>query len=157
MSKKPQTRDSLLAALAELDNSTEVSRLQAEIARLTAEVSSLVSQRTALEKENRSVKDTLSAIHGVLRGGELRQRTHGTSSTRAANLQGVAQRTATLASAQARLGIQQGTHDPDTGLPFTKDTKPQRDLSAGAPQVTEGELAAFFPALSGPTVDSIEE
>ncbi len=53
--------------------------------------------------------------------------------------------------------MQQGTHDPATGLPFTSETKPARDLSVGAPEVTQRELSAIFPDLLGPEVEVVDD
>lgn len=158
MSKKPhQTREALLASLAELDNATEVGNLQAEIDRLNREVASLVSQRSELEKRNRLMGDTISEIHKVLRDSTVRGRSYGTSGSRNAILLEAAQATAARANANIQIGIQNGTHDPATGLPYTPDTKPQRDLSAGAPQVTLGELTKFFPEMNGPDEVGVED
>lgn len=153
----PQTREELLAALAEVEASEQVTALRAEITQLKADVASLVTQRSALEKQNRSLTDLVSGIKKVLREDELRNRTHGGPESRTAALQDLAQRTSQLASAAGRLGVQQGTHDPATGLPFTSETKPARDLSVGAPEVTQRELSAIFPDLLGPEVEVVDD
>ncbi|QPC92596.1 hypothetical protein [Mesorhizobium sp. INR15] len=153
MSKKPMTREELLAQLETLDNSTEVAKLTATVSRLTGENASLLSQRSELERQLKSERDALQAIRDALGKVEVSNRTFGANRPGYAETNEAAARSSRMAMASVQHGIKNGTHDPSTGLPFTADTKPQRVLTAGAPKVTNAELASFFPSLSGPEVD----
>ncbi|TPL07592.1 hypothetical protein FJ938_11165 [Mesorhizobium sp. B2-4-14] len=151
MAKKPMTREELLAQLDALDNSTEIGRLNAEITRLTNENSTLVGQRQELERQLKQEREAMQLVREAIRKVDVRTRSHGAD--RLAETAAAADRSDRMALAEVRAGIQRGTHDPATGLPYTAETKPQRDLTAGAPKVTQTELSSFFPALSGPDLD----
>jgi hypothetical protein len=149
MAKKPMTREELLAQIEALDNSTETAKLKAEVSRLTEEVASLTAQRNDLEKQVRQFEKNMDTIRQAVGGMDRRARTHGASEASVALREATAN-AARLSLAHVRLGIQSGTHDPLTGLEYTADTKPVRDLTAGAPKVTKGELDRIFPELADP-------
>ncbi|MBZ9760993.1 hypothetical protein LB553_08900 [Mesorhizobium sp. CA8] len=153
MAKKPMTREELLAQLDALDNSTEIGKLNAEIARLTNENSTLVRQRQELERQLKQEREAMQLVREAIRKVDVRTRSHGADRPGHAEGAAAADRADRMAMAEVRAGIVRGTHDPATGLPYTAETKPQRDLAAGAPRVTQKELTSFFPALSGPEVD----
>ncbi|UCI26723.1 hypothetical protein [Mesorhizobium sp. B2-8-5] len=154
MAKKPMTREELLAQLDALDNSTEIGRLNAEVSRLTEENTSLTVQRRELDRQLKLERDAMQLVREAIRKVDVRTRSHGAD--RLAGVADAADRSDRMALAEVRLGIKRGTHDPATGLPYTTETKPQRDLAAGAPRVTQKELTSFFPALSGPEVDDTD-
>ncbi|RUW62424.1 hypothetical protein [Mesorhizobium sp. M7A.F.Ca.US.008.03.1.1] len=153
MAKKPTTREELLAQLETLDNSTEINTLNAEVSRLTEENASLVLQRRELERQLKQERDAVQIIRDALRTVDIKTRPLSAERPGYAEMQEAAARASRLELTTVRLGIQKGTHDPATGLPYTADTKPQRVLIAGTPKVTDTELASFFPSLSGPEVD----
>ncbi|MDG4885849.1 hypothetical protein [Mesorhizobium sp. WSM4887] len=153
MAKKPMTREELLAQLDALDNSTEVGKLNAEITRLTNENSTLVAQRQELERQLKQEREAMNLVREAIRKVDVRTRSHGGDRPGYAEAAAAADRSDRMAMAEVRAGILRGTHDPATGLPYTAETKPQRDLTAGTPKVTQKELASIFPALSGPEVD----
>ncbi|TPJ34433.1 cell division protein ZapB [Mesorhizobium sp. B2-8-3] len=153
MAKKPISREELLAQLDALDNSTEIGRLNAEISRLTEENATLVSQRQELERQLKQEREALQLVREAIRKVDVRTRSHGADRPGHAEMAAAAARAGRMEWAAVQLGIQQGTHDPATGLPYSADTKPQRDLTAGAPKVTQKELTSFFPAMTGPEVD----
>ncbi|RUX30377.1 hypothetical protein EOA23_12130 [Mesorhizobium sp. M2A.F.Ca.ET.042.01.1.1] len=153
MAKKPITREELLAQLNALDNSTEIGRLNAEITRLTNENSSLVGQRQELERQLKQEREAMQLVRDAIRKVDVRTRSHGADRPGQAEAAAAADRADRMALAEVRAGIQRGTHDPATGLAYTAETKPLRELTAGAPKVTKTELTSFFPALSGPEVD----
>ena len=154
MAKKPVTREELLAQLDALDNSTEVATLKAEVARLTEENASLLSQRRTLEGQLKHEQDAMQTIRDALRKVDIRNKPIGPAAN--PELAEAAARASRMEMIEVRLGIQRGTHDPATGLSYTVETKPQRDLSAGTPKVTQGELARLFPELNGPEVAGVE-
>lgn len=154
MAKKPMTREELLAQLETLDNSTEVGKLTAEVSRLTEENASLLSQRQELERQLKQERDTIQTIRDALRTVDVPQRTYGADRPGYAEMQEAAAWSSRMAMAEVQVGVESGTHDPATGLPYTADSKPQRDLTAGASKVTKSEMEAFFPALSSPEVDA---
>lgn len=151
MAKKPMSREELLAQLDALDNATEIGKLNAEITRLTNENSALAAQRQDLERQLKQEREAMQLVREAIRKVDVRTRSHGAD--RMAETAAAAERSDRMALAEVRAGIQRGTHDPATGLPYTGETKPQRDLTAGAPKVTQTELTSFFPALSGPDMD----
>ncbi|RUU47472.1 hypothetical protein EOD08_06500 [Mesorhizobium sp. M6A.T.Ca.TU.002.02.2.1] len=153
MAKKPMTREELLAQLESLDNSTEVGKLKAEVSRLTEENASLLSQRSELERQLKQEREAMQLVREAVRKVDIRTRSHGANRPGHAELTASAERASRMEWAAVQVGIQKGTHDPATGLPYTAETKPQRLLTAGAPKVTQTELASFFPSLSGPEVD----
>ncbi|SJM33063.1 cell division protein ZapB [Mesorhizobium delmotii] len=153
MAKKPMTREELLAQLEALDNSTEVGKHKAEVSRLTEENATLLSQRQELERQLKQEREALQLVREAIRKVDIRTRSHGADRPGHAELTAAAERASRMEWAAVQVGIQKGTHDPETGLPYTAETKPQRDLTAGAPKVTQTELASFFPSLSGPEVD----
>lgn len=153
MAKKPTTREELLAQLETLDNSTEIGKLNAEVSRLTEENATLLAQRQELERQLKQEREALQLVREAIRKVDVRTRSHGADRPGHAALTAASERAHRMEWAAVQLGVQQGTHDPATGLPYTSETKPQRDLTAGAPKVTQTELASFFPSLSGPEVD----
>lgn len=153
MAKKPMTREELLAQLESLDNATEISKLNAEVSRLTEENASLLSQRHELERQLKQEREAMQLVREAIRKVDVRTRSHGADRPGHAEMAAAAERAGRMEWAAVQVGIQKGTHDPETGLPYTAETKPQRDLTAGAPKVTQTELASFFPSLSGPEVD----
>lgn len=154
MAKKPMmTREELLAQLETLDNSTEIGKLTADVSRLTEENTALLSQRGELERDLKRERDALQSIREILGKVDVGNRTFGADSPGMAELQAASARASRFGIAEVLVGVQEGTHDPLTGLRYTDETKPQRSLIAGAPKVTQTELEAFFPALSGPEVD----
>jgi hypothetical protein len=153
MAKKPMTREELLAQLESLDNATEISKLNAEVSRLTEENASLLSQRHELERQLKQEREAMQLVREAIRKVDVRTRSHGADRPAHAEIAAAADRAGRMEWAEVQLGIQRGTHDPATGKPYTAETKPQRDLTAGAPKVTQTELASFFPSLSGPEVD----
>lgn len=156
MAKKPLSREELIAQLEALDTSTEIAKLEAEASRLTKEVASLTAQRTSLEKQVRQFEKDMDTIRQAVGGIDRRSRTHG-SSEHSQSLREAAAAAARKSMTHVRIGIQKGTHDPVTGLEYTADTKPVRDLSAGTPKVTSGELERIFPELAGPVNYITEE
>ncbi|TIW27519.1 MAG: hypothetical protein E5V63_09225 [Mesorhizobium sp.] len=156
MAKKPMSREELLAQLDALDNSTQIGKLNAEVSRLTEENASLVSQRRDLERQLKQERDAIQVIRDALRTVDIKTRSFSADRPGYAEMQEAAVRASRLELTTVRLGVQKGTHDPTTGLPYTADTKPQRDLTAGAPKVTQTELSSFFPALSAPEVDDTD-
>ncbi|WP_192177719.1 cell division protein ZapB [Mesorhizobium amorphae] len=154
MAKKPMmTREELLAQLDALDNSTEVGKLTAEVSRLTEENASLLSQRRELERQLKQERDALQTIREALCTVDVQTRTYGADRPGYAEMQAASERSSLMALAEVQHGMRKGTHDPATGLPYTADTQPPRDLTSGAPKVTKGELERFFPSLSGASVD----
>ncbi|MER9213179.1 cell division protein ZapB [Mesorhizobium sp. M0663] len=153
MAKKPMTREELLAQLDTLDNSTEIGKLKDEVSRLTEENASLISQRQELERQLKQEREALQLVREAIRKVDVRTRSHGADRPGHAEITAAADLAGRMELAEVQLGIQKGTHDPATGKPYTADTKPQRDLTAGAPKVTRTELDSFFPSLSGPEVD----
>ncbi|MER9628931.1 cell division protein ZapB [Mesorhizobium sp. M0296] len=147
------TREELLAQLDSIDNSTEIGKLNAEVSRLTEENASLLAQRQELERQLKHEREALQLVREAIRKVDVQTRSHGADRPGHAEIATAADRAGRMEWAEVRLGIQKGTHDPATGLPYTAETKPQRDLTAGAPKVTQTELASFFPSLSGPEVD----
>jgi hypothetical protein len=153
MAKKPITREELLAQLESLDHSTEIGRLNAEVSRLTEENATLLSQRQELERQLKQERDALQLVREAIRKVDVRARSHGADRPGHAELAAAAERAGRMEWAEVQLGVQKGTHDPATGLPYTADTRPQRTLTAGAPKVTQTELDSFFPLLSGLAID----
>lgn len=153
MAKKPITREELLAQLETLDNSTEIGRLNAEVSRLTEENATLLCQRQELERQLKQERDALQLVREAIRKVDVRTRSHGADRPGHAELAAAAERAGRMEWAEVQLGVQKGTHDPATGLPYTAETKPQRSLIAGAPKVTQTELDSFFPSLCGFEID----
>lgn len=154
MAKKPTTREELLAQLDALDNSTEVATLKAEVVRLTEENASYVSQRRELERDLKHERDAMQIIRDAVHKVDRKNRPvgHGTNPA----LDEAAARASRMSLTTVRYGIQRGTHDPATGLPYTAETKPLRDMSAGSSKATQAELARVFPELMGPEVAGVE-
>jgi hypothetical protein len=155
MAKKPQSREELLAALEAIDNSTEIATLQAQVATLTEERDALVSNRKELERTVRHLELRIDTVRKAVSVGEKAYRIMGPANPDHAATQEAGAIAARMEMAETNVGILEGTHDPATGLPFTDDTRPQRDLCSGTPKVTKGELERFFPSLSGASVDVI--
>lgn len=151
MAKKPASREELLAQLQAIDNSTEVAKLKADVSTLTEEKASLTGQRDELQKRVRNLEKSMSTIREAVRAQDITNRplTNRLNADDAA--QAEASRRFDLAHVQA--GVANGTHDPVTGLEFTDETRPVRDLSAGSPKVSKGELERLFPQLGGSTVE----
>ncbi len=141
--KKQPTREELLAQIEALDNSTELAKLQAEVERLTTENHTLVETRRTLERKLSRYEKDVATIREAVRSIDAVMR----PVDRSANA--MSARVARFGQATVAVGIQKGTHDPATGLPYTDETKPVRDLSAsGAAPVRQRELEAIFPELS---------
>jgi len=153
MAKKPITREELLAQLDSLDNSTEIGKLNAEVSRLTEENATLLSQRQDLERQLKQEREALQLVREAIRKVDIRTRSHGADRPGHAEVTAASERAARMEWAAVQLGVQRGTHDPSTGLPYTVETRPQRALTAGAPKVTQTELDSFFPSLSSLEID----
>lgn len=142
--KKQPSREELLAQLEELDNSTEVARLTAEVTRLTEENRNLLESRRSheralarYEKGVASIRDAITVMEGMSRQSSRH------------NLGAVAARTARSGQAEVAVGVTRGTHDPATGLPYTEETVPPRNLAVpGASPVRKRELERIFPELN---------
>ncbi|MEQ1952651.1 hypothetical protein [Mesorhizobium sp. CN2-181] len=150
MAKKTVTREELLAQLEAFDNSTEVASLKAEVAHLKQENASFVSQRTDLERQLKLAQDAMQLVRDAVHKVDIRNRPLSFEFTEAG------ERASRMSMAEVQRGIQHGTNDPATGLPYTAETKPQRDLGAGTPKVTQEELERLFPQLRGPEVAGVE-
>jgi chromosome segregation ATPase len=151
-SKAPITREELLAQIEALDASTETGKLKAEVERLNAEVSRLKAENTQLSNDLRDRDGRLATIREALAGTDRKVRTYGPQGSHG-EATAAGQRAARMGYAGVLKGIEDGQRDPATGLQWTPETKPVRDLSAGTPKVTGAELERFFPALSGPVVE----
>ncbi|RWP83792.1 MAG: hypothetical protein EOR11_22685 [Mesorhizobium sp.] len=156
MAKKLITREELLAQLESLESSTEIGKLHAEVARLIEENAALMSQRRELERQLTQKHEALQLVREAIRKVDVRTRSHGADRPGHAELAAAAERAGRMEWAEVQLGVQRGTHDPATGLPYTAETKPQRSLNAGAPKVTQTELNSFFPSLSGLEIDVMD-
>ncbi|MFC3725803.1 cell division protein ZapB [Neoaquamicrobium sediminum] len=118
-----ETREELLAKLEALDTNAEIARLKDEVKRLEAQVADLIAQRKQLSDDNAQWVRDFEAIARVVRPIDNRR----------------------------TVRITYGA--PVTASPSpTPGAVPARNLAAGAPKVSQGELGKFFPELSGPSV-----
>jgi hypothetical protein len=140
---KIDPRAALVAKLEALDNSTEISKLNAEVTRLTTENASLLDQRKGLERRLADFEKNFTAIREAIRNVEVRSRPAG----RNPEFHEAGVRAVRMGNAAVSAGIRKGSHDPETGLPWTAETKPL-DLSTTTQRISKTELTKAFPMLA---------
>lgn len=122
-----ETREELLAKLEALDTNAEIARLKDDVKRLEAQVADLVAQRKQLTDDNAQWVRDFEAIARVVRPIDNR-------------------RTVRITFGAPVVPTPSGASSA------SPSAAPARDLAAGAPKVSQGELGKFFPELSGPSV-----
>ena len=152
--KTAPTREELLEQIRAFDTDAEITKLTAEVERLTSENAAFLTQRNDLSRELTTLRKDMATIRDVVRIADIKTRTYGPDRSGADRETGAIASRLSMANVQA--GIANGTHDPATGLEYTSETQPIRDLTAGARAISKAELSKVFPELEGPTVEVSE-